>query len=236
MSPVQPSVHIESVTKTFTLHARRGVTLSVLESASLEIYPGECVVIRGPSGAGKSTLLRLLYGNYKMGEGRALVRHNGSSLDLASATPHEVLAMRRQTVGYVSQFLRVIPRLPTLQIVSEPARKAGVPAEAADERARRMLARLGIPETLWDLPPATFSGGEKQRVNLARVFAYDYPVLLLDEPTASLDEKNTDTVLELLAEARQRDAAILAVMHSPTVAAKAATRTVHIDELQTTNP
>jgi alpha-D-ribose 1-methylphosphonate 5-triphosphate synthase subunit PhnL len=232
MKSPQPSILLESISKSFTLHAREGLILEALRSASLEVHSGECVVVRGPSGAGKSTLLRLLYGNYKMESGGAWVRHQEGTVDLASASSHEVLALRRLTIGYVSQFLRVIPRLATLQVVAEPARKAGLPADEADERARRMLARLGIPERLWSLPPATFSGGEKQRVNLARVFCYDYPVLLLDEPTASLDEANSSTVLELIAEARQRGAAVLAVFHDQAIAARAATRTVHIDEIQ----
>ena len=190
-------------------------------------------MLRGPSGAGKSTLLRLIYGNYKLQGGQAQLLHEGSLVDLGRASEREVLELRRLPVGYVSQFLRVIPRQPTLDIVAEPARKAGLPPEQALERARGMLRRLSIPERLWDLPPATFSGGEKQRVNLARVFCCDYPVLLLDEPTASLDEGNSVRVIELIDEARARGAAILAVFHDQALAARAAARSVHIDEIRT---
>lgn len=116
-------------------------------------------------------------------------------------------------LGHVSQFLRVVPRVPTLEVVAEPLLRLGVAPDAARVRAAELLARLNIPERLWTLSPTTFSGGEQQRVNIARGFAHDYPALLLDEPTASLDAQNREVVLRLIDEAKARGAAILGIFH-----------------------
>ena len=102
--------------------------------------------------------------------------------------------VRRDTIGYVSQFLRTVPRVSALDVVAEPLVARGVDRDAARDRARELLARLNLPERLWALPPATFSGGEQQRVNIARGFITDHPILLLDEPTASLDANNREVV------------------------------------------
>lgn len=206
-------IRIEALAKTFTLHLRGGVTLPVLAGADLSVRAGECVVLQGPSGAGKSTLLRSIYGNYRPQAGRILIRHGGAMVDIAAAEPRQILAIRRETLGYVSQFLRVIPRIGTLDIVAEPLLAQGKEEPTARRRAADLLERLQIPERMWDLPPATFSGGEQQRINIARVFASDYPVLLLDEPTASLDEHNRMIVTNLINDARRNGAAIVAIVH-----------------------
>lgn len=223
-----PALLVENLHKTFTLHLQGGRTLPVLDGIGFAVHPGECVALVGPSGAGKSTLMRALYGNYLPGQGNILVRHGGAMIDIATAGPRAIVAIRRHTIGYVSQFLRVIPRVPTVQIVAEPARRAGhSPAEALD-LARDLLARLNIPQPLWDLPPATFSGGEQQRVNLARGFAMPYPVLLLDEPTASLDPANRDVVIGLIAEAKSRGAALVGIFHDTAVREAVATRSLNV--------
>ncbi|OFM80295.1 MULTISPECIES: phosphonate C-P lyase system protein PhnL, partial [Pseudomonas] len=165
------------------------------------------------SGAGKSTLLRTLYGNYLPAGGSIRLRHAGDWLELVGAEPREVLAVRRQTLGYVSQFLRVIPRVATLDVVMEPALARGWSRDSAELRARSLLARLNIPERLWQLAPGTFSGGEQQRVNIARGFMVEWPILLLDEPTASLDEANRQVVLELIGEAKAAGAALIGIFH-----------------------
>ena len=214
----------EGLCKTFILHLRGGVRLPVLREVSLAVRPGECVALTGPSGAGKSTLMRALYGNYLPGGGRILVRHRGAMLDLAAAGPRAILAVRRETIGYVSQFLRVIPRVPARTIVAEKLRAAGVAEAEALAAADRLLARLNLPERLWSLPPATFSGGEQQRVNLARGFAYPYPVMLVDEPTASLDPANAAVAVSLIQEAKGRGAAIIRIFHDADVRRRVATR------------
>jgi alpha-D-ribose 1-methylphosphonate 5-triphosphate synthase subunit PhnL len=168
--------------------------------------------------------MRCLYGNYGAGAGRILLRHAGREIDLATADPRLMRAVRRDTLGYVSQFLRVIPRVATRDIVAEPLRARGMDAEAARARAGALLARLNLPAGLHDLPPATFSGGEQQRVNLARGFAPHYPVLLLDEPTASLDAANREIVIDLIAEAKRAGAAIIGIFHDAEVRDRVADR------------
>ena len=206
-------IRAEDLSKTFVLHLQAGARIPVLDRLTLDVGAGECVSLNGPSGVGKSTLLRSLYGNYLPDRGKVMVRHRGDMVDLVTAEPRMVLEIRRETVGYVSQFLRAIPRVSSLEIVAEPARALGVTPDDARARAKELLRRLRIPDELHDLAPATFSGGEQQRINIARGFAVDYPVLLLDEPTASLDDDNRDTVLDLIMEARDRGAAIVGIFH-----------------------
>ncbi|MDK8871166.1 MULTISPECIES: phosphonate C-P lyase system protein PhnL [Paracoccus] len=202
-------IEIRNLSKSFTLHNQGGVAIPVMAGAHLRVDRGECVGLVGRSGAGKSTLMRMVYGNYLAGGGS--IRIGG--LDVVTAEPREILALRRAVLGHVSQFLRVVPRVPTLEVVAEPLLRLGTPAPQARARAADLLARLNIPERLWALSPTTFSGGEQQRVNIARGFAHDYPALLLDEPTASLDAQNREVVLCLIEEAKARGAAILGIFH-----------------------
>ena len=224
----------EQLGKSFTLHLQGGLRLPVLADVALELHAGSCTVLSGPSGAGKSTLLRCLYGNYRAEGGRILLRHNGGWVDLAGADPRTVLAVRRDTLGYVSQFLRVVPRVPALDIVAEALTGRGGALDAAREAARAMLLRLNVPARLHALPPATFSGGEQQRVNLARGFLGGHPVLLLDEPTASLDAANRAVVIGLVREAKRRGAAVLAIVHDPDTREAIADRLFPVLPLQET--
>jgi alpha-D-ribose 1-methylphosphonate 5-triphosphate synthase subunit PhnL len=217
-------IRIENLSKSFTLHNQGGAVIPVMVGAALTVRPGECVGLTGQSGAGKSTLMRMVYGNYLSAGGLLFV----GDLDVATAQPRQILALRRQTLGYVSQFLRVVPRVPTLDVVAEPLLALGVPADRARDRAADLLSRLNIPERLWALSPTTFSGGEQQRVNIARGFAHSYPALLLDEPTASLDAVNREVVLCLIEEARDRGAAILGIFHDETARARVCNRLVDV--------
>ncbi|WP_368415798.1 phosphonate C-P lyase system protein PhnL [Falsiroseomonas sp.] len=221
----------EGLGKSFTLHLRGGVTLPVLRGIELAVAPGECVALAGPSGAGKSTLMRCLYGNYGAEAGRILLRHDGAEADLVTADARLMRAIRRDTLGYVSQFLRVIPRVPALEIVAEPMMARGVARDAALARAEALLTRLNLPARLHQLPPATFSGGEQQRVNLARGFAPDYAVMLLDEPTASLDAANREVVIALITEAKARGAAIVGIFHDAEVRDRVADRLFDVSPL-----
>ena len=217
-------IRIENVSKRFTLHNQGAAVIEVMRDADLSVAPGDCVALTGPSGAGKSTLMRMIYGNYLAATGAILV----GGVDLARAEPRKVLELRRTTLGYVSQFLRVIPRVPTLEVVAEPLLAVGVPEAEALERARVLLTRLRIPQTLWTLSPTTFSGGEQQRVNIARGFVHPYPALLLDEPTASLDAANRETVLTLIEEAKARGAAIVGIFHDEGARARVADREIDV--------
>lgn len=202
-------IEIAGVAKRFVLHNQGGAVLPVMEGAALRVARGECVALAGPSGAGKSTLMRMIWGNYRCDEGSIRV----AGVELCGAEPRRVIELRRKSLGYVSQFLRIIPRVPTLEIVAEPLLAQGMAEPEAQDRARAMLARLHIPEPLWSLSPTTFSGGEQQRINIARGFILDWPVMLLDEPTASLDATNRAVVLDLIREAKARGAAILGIFH-----------------------
>lgn len=228
-----PLLQLTGVAKRFTLHNQNGIELSVLANANLCVSAGECVVLDGPSGMGKSTLLKMIYANYRTSAGSIAVALPGrASLEVSQATPRELVQLRRDTIGYVSQFLRVIPRVPALDVVAEPlmedADDSPAMLESAREQARSLLTRLRIPERLWHLPPATFSGGEQQRINIARNMIKARPLLLLDEPTASLDAANTQTVIDLICEATARGAAIVGIFHDAQVGNAVATRRVNV--------
>ena len=218
------AIQTRGLAKSFTLHAQGRVRLPVLAGIDLAVASGECVLLDGPSGAGKSTLMRTLYGNYRADAGEILLRHEGDMVDIAMAPPRLALELRRRTIGYISQFLRVIPRVPTLEIVAQPLMALGADAEAARTRAGVLLERLALPRRLWALPPATFSGGEQQRVNIARGLVAGHPILLVDEPTAALDAENGARVVGLLQEARANGAAIVAICHDPLARQALATR------------
>ena len=235
----ETALRISGVAKTFTLHnlaavdaggipTGAGTVLPVIEGVSFEVRSGEAVVLGGPSGVGKSTLLRILFGNYRPTAGRVEVRHAGGMVDIVSAAPRQMIEVRRLTLGWVSQFLRVIPRVSTLDIVRDPMITRGLDADAATARAREMLARLNLPERLWSLPPQTFSGGEQQRVNIARSFVDPAPILLLDEPTASLDAANRAVVVDLIKAARHGGAAVVGIFHDEAVRAAVATRVLDL--------
>lgn len=217
-------IRIENLGKSFTLHNQGAAVIPVMEGAELTVAPGECVALTGASGAGKSTLMRMIYGNYLAQQGHIWV----GNVDVANAEPREILALRRETLGYVSQFLRVVPRVPTLDVVAEPLLAVGTPVARARDKARGLLAQLNIPERLWGLSPTTFSGGEQQRVNIARGFAHDYPALLLDEPTASLDATNREVVLSLIEGAKARGAAIVGIFHDEPARNRVADREVDV--------
>lgn len=226
------ALQASNLQKVFTLHLQSGIKLKVLQDAGITAKAGECVALTGPSGAGKSTLLRALYGNYLVDEGRIEVRHQGEMVNIARAEPETILALRRETLGYVSQFLRAMPRVSTLDIVTAPLLERGVALEAAREKAASMLTRLRVAPKLHNLPPVTFSGGEQQRVNLARAFVCDWPVLLLDEPTASLDPTNRDTVIELMNDAKSSGAALIGIFHDKFVRDAAADVELRLEPLK----
>jgi alpha-D-ribose 1-methylphosphonate 5-triphosphate synthase subunit PhnL len=203
----------EGLSKHFRLHTQGGIRIPVLDALDVALLPGESVAVCGPSGVGKSTLLRLIYGNYRTGGGAILVRRDKGIVNLAHASSGLILDLRRWTIGYVSQFLRVIPRVPAIDIVMEPLLQRGGSRIDARRRAEMLLEKLRIPQRLWSLSPTTFSGGEQQRINIARGFAAFYPIMLLDEPTASLDPANRQTVLDLIMDARHQGAAVLSIFH-----------------------
>ncbi|MDF2116035.1 phosphonate C-P lyase system protein PhnL [Roseiarcaceae bacterium H3SJ34-1] len=208
---------VSGLAKSFTMHLRGDIELPVISGADFVLTCGQCAVLGGPSGAGKSSILKMLYGNYAVNAGSIVVRHRGRETDLAGAEPRKILEIRRETIGYVSQFLRVMPRVSALDVVAEPLVFSGAGREEAARRAAGLLQRLNLPERLWALPPATFSGGEQQRINIARGFITDHSILLLDEPTASLDAANRAVVLQMIAEKKAAGVALLGIFHDADV-------------------
>jgi alpha-D-ribose 1-methylphosphonate 5-triphosphate synthase subunit PhnL len=217
-------IEIRDLAKSFTLHNQGGAVIPVMAGAHLDVAPGECVALTGVSGAGKSTLMRMIYGNYLSASGAIRV----GGVDVATALPRDIMRLRRETLGYVSQFLRVVPRVPTVRVVADPLLALGVDEAEALARAEALLALLNIPERLWSLSPTTFSGGEQQRVNIARGFAHPYPALLLDEPTASLDARNREVVLGLIEAAKARGAAIVGIFHDEAARNRVSDREVDV--------
>ncbi|WP_370280977.1 phosphonate C-P lyase system protein PhnL [Pontibacterium sp.] len=221
-------IRVSGLQKSFTLHNQGGASFEVLNGAQLEVQQGECVVLHGQSGAGKSTFLKALYANYSVDGGEILLRDGDEMLDLTQALPRRIINLRQHCLGYVSQFLRVIPRVSTLDVVMQPLLDLGVDKAICEAKAKDLLSKLNVPERLWHLAPSTFSGGEQQRVNIARGFIVDYPIMLLDEPTASLDATNRKVVVELINNAKARGAAIVGIFHDEDVREAVADRLVDI--------
>lgn len=221
-------VKINKLNKQFLLYTQGKTRIPVFKGFEMSLAAGESAGLSGPSGAGKSTLLRLLYGNYKIDSGEVMIRHRGNAINLATATPHDVMDIRKWTIGYVSQFLRVIPRVPSIEVVMEPLIMRGILKEEAIQRAEILLEQLRIPSRLWSLSPSTFSGGEQQRINIARGFIAFYPVLLLDEPTASLDPFNCETVIQIIQETLKKGATIIGIFHDRRVRDAVVSKVVEI--------
>lgn len=221
---------VSDVSKKFTMHLRGGVVIPVVDNVNFDLEAGKCAVLGGPSGIGKSSILKMVYGNYGVETGQIIICHQRKLVDMASADPRMVLAIRRETMGYVSQFLRALPRVSALDVVAEPLKQAGVKNEEAKSQAEILLDRLNLPERLWHLPPATFSGGEQQRVNIARGFISNHSILLLDEPTASLDKTNRDIVKELIQEKKERGVALLGIFHDHDVREAVADKVINVEQ------
>ena len=192
-----PVVEVRHLCKTFVLHQQGGIRIQALQDVNFDVRAGECVALHGPSGAGKSTLLKTLYGNYLPSSGQVIVRCEDCETDMATASTRAISRVRRECIGYVSQFLRVIPRVSALDLVAEPLLDAGEDRETALDAAQKMLTRLNLPERLWHVAPATFSGGEQQRVNIARALSMEPKIIVCDEPVSALDVSIQAQVINL---------------------------------------
>ncbi len=221
---------VSEVFKSFTMHLRDGIELPVVRNVNFSVQAGECVMLGGPSGIGKSSILKMLYGNYAIDSGQILIKHEGQMVDIGSAAPRTVLEVRHRSLGYVSQFLRTVPRVAAVDVVAEPLLARKVPVEEARERAGELLSKLNLPRELWSLPPATFSGGEQQRVNIARGFITDHAILLLDEPTASLDAANRKVVVEMIQQKKAEGTALLGIFHDEEVREAVANRILDVSQ------
>lgn len=223
---MQAVLKAEALGKQFHLH-EQGAVIPSCRDVHLEAHSGELTALTGPTGAGKSSVLKCIYRTYLPSRGRMLYRDGaGRVTDLARASEYRILALRQREIGFVTQFLHCLPRKSARDVVAEPLLALGEDPELAGRRAAELLSRLNVPERLWRLPPATFSGGEKQRVNLARGLIAQPRLLLLDEPTASLDPTTTDRVVELLANLKREGMAMIAIFHDPELVRRLADRVV----------
>jgi alpha-D-ribose 1-methylphosphonate 5-triphosphate synthase subunit PhnL len=211
--PTPPLLDVSGLSKSFYVHEQEKLIPSSAE-VRLKVFPGSLTALTGPTGSGKSTVLKSIFRTYLPSRGRILYRTaEGQLLDLTRIDEHAMIGLRKGEIRIVTQFLQFLPRQQTLDVVAAPLYKQGLPREDGRQKARRLLQRLGIPERLWTLPPSTFSGGERQRVNLARGIISRPRLLLLDEPTASLDETTTLEVTRIIQEAKSWGTGILAVFH-----------------------
>lgn len=205
---------VRRIEKQFVLHNRGGIRVTGFSDISFNVSGGELLALVGPSGAGKSSVLKAIYRTYLVNTGSILFhRQDGTVVDLAVCTESSVLELRQREIGFVTQFLKVLPRISALQAVAAPLLELGEEEGAARRRAAELLALLNIREELFDISPLTFSGGEQQRVNIARGVIAPKELLLLDEPTASLDEESSSRVLELLSSLKKQNIAMIGIFH-----------------------
>lgn len=207
-------LNIRNLSKEFTVHTRGGIKIKGYSNISFELDRGEFISLYGPSGLGKSSVLKALYRTYKTTSGEILFeRNNGTTIDIASASESEILNLRKESIGYVSQFLQVLPRISAVDIVAQPLIEKGESLMVAKDKAKEMLNFLNIKEELFDISPLTFSGGEQQRVNIAKGIIAPKSLLLLDEPTASLDKTNTNKVIDKLLEIKKEGVSMIGIFH-----------------------
>jgi alpha-D-ribose 1-methylphosphonate 5-triphosphate synthase subunit PhnL len=223
-------LEVTDLHKDFTLFILGGKKIRALDTISFEMEEGEIVGLTGKSGSGKSTLMKCIYRTYLPTSGSVKMRsQDGSILDLATAPEHDVLALRRKDMTYCSQFLHAIPRVPALEVVCEGLLSRKWPREDAFKEARVCFGRLGLPPELWDAYPSTFSGGEQQRINISRAILSRPRFLLVDEPTASLDLRTKDAVIDMLLELKAAGTSILLITHDEHTLDRLADRSLHLE-------
>jgi alpha-D-ribose 1-methylphosphonate 5-triphosphate synthase subunit PhnL len=227
----QAILRVKGYTKQFVLH-EQGKVIPASQNLDFEVFSGRMTVLIGPTGVGKSSVLKGIYRTYLPTAGSLLyTTQNNTIIDLARADEHQILQLRCNEIAFVTQFLHYLPRQATEDVVAQPLMQRGHSLDEARTIARDMLHAMNLPARLWGISPATFSGGEKQRVNLARGLVARPRLLLLDEPTASLDTKTTDCVLGLIEMLKQEGVAMLAIFHQPELVKRVADSVVELKPL-----
>ncbi|QDF28893.1 phosphonate C-P lyase system protein PhnL [Halarcobacter anaerophilus] len=207
-------LEVKNLNKNFTIHTQGGMKVKGFENINFSVKNGEFLSLFGPSGAGKSSILKTLFRTYNTTKGEILFhRDNKEIVDISKASESEILELRHAEIGYVSQFLQVLPRVSAVDVVAQQLIFKGEEQTSSRQKAKEMLAYLSIKEELFDLSPLTFSGGEQQRVNIAKGIIAPKSLLLLDEPTASLDKNNTMKVVEKLKELKKQGVAMIGIFH-----------------------
>ena len=221
---------IAGLSKEFTLFILGGKKIRALKDIAFDLEEGEIVGLTGKSGSGKSTLMKCIYRTYLPTSGSMIFREaDGGEIDLATAAEHDVLALRRSEMTYCSQFLHAIPRVPALEVACEGLLSRKCPREDAFREARVCFERLGLPEELWSAYPSTFSGGEQQRINISRAILSRPRFLLVDEPTASLDLRSKDAVIDMLLELKAAGTSILLITHDEHTLTRLSDRTLNLE-------
>lgn len=222
-------IDIQGIEKIFTLHERDSTQVTGFSDVNFSVNRGELLALTGVSGVGKSSILKAIYRTYLVNSGKILFhRSDNSVVDLATCTESQVLKLRKREIGFVTQFLKVLPRISALQAVAAPLMETGVKEKVSLYQAAKLLEILGIREELFHISPLTFSGGEQQRVNIARGVIAPKDLILLDEPTASLDEQSSDKVLDLLLKLKDRGITMIAIFHDKNKIEKVADKTYEI--------
>ncbi len=230
-------VEVNQLSKTFELHILHDKMITALHDIEFSIAEGEIIGLTGKSGSGKSSLMKCLYRTYLATGGEILYASSeGKTVDLVKATDHEVIALRRSEIRYCSQFLSVIPRVSAIDVVADPLARTEKNRDLARARAKDLLEVLGLPTALWDAFPVTFSGGEQQRINVARAIIARPRLLLIDEPTASLDTRTKDVVIGLIRDLKQEGTSVLCISHDDYTLERLADRRLHLQSGRITNP
>jgi alpha-D-ribose 1-methylphosphonate 5-triphosphate synthase subunit PhnL len=221
---------VDGLSKTFDMHVLGDTEVVGLDDVSFDVRDGEFLAIVGESGSGKSSLLKCLYRTYDPSSGEVVYHGPDGGIDLASCPDRTVIALRGDAIGYTSQFLDEIPRVPAVDVVARPLVEQGVGRVDAREKARDLLSALSVPEELWQAYPATFSGGERQRVNLAQALAPKPDLLLLDEPTSALDPETRQTAIDLLSSYLGSETTVVGVFHNTDVVEAVADRVLVLED------
>lgn len=210
---MEPLLEIKDLSKTFDLH-NLGKHIRAVDRVDIQLKPGEFVGITGKSGSGKSTILKCIYGTYRIQRG-SIWYHSKKfgRINLAEASDRELLYLRKHEIGYVSQFLNVMPRTTARQLVKQAILEMGDTPEVAEKETEKILAHFELDQELWDSYPTTFSGGEKLRLNIARAMVKKPRLLLLDEPTASLDHDSKMKVKLLIEQLMKEGTTMLGIFH-----------------------
>lgn len=224
-------MEVSGLNKSFYIHERKK-EISAIKDLNFTLNAGELLALTGPSGIGKSTILKCIYRTYISNGGDMWYYGDEGKVNLANCSDHEMIWLRQHEIGYVTQFLHCLPRKSTLSTVAMPLLVKGVCQEEAEERAACCLEQFNVPQHLWEIAPHTFSGGEKQRVNLARGFINQPKMLLLDEPTASLDPETKEVVLKNIQKSKESGTAIIGIFHDLEIVERIADSTVSLKTVQ----
>lgn len=206
-------LEIKNLTKNFYLHGAQKEIKSCRD-VNFTLDEGEFVGIVGLSGAGKSTILKCINRSYLTTCGEIIYQSEAfGTIDLTKASEREILYLRKHEIGYVSQFLNVMPRTTAKEHVMSALLEAGEDIASAARKAEEMLAYFRLSEDLWDIYPNTFSGGERLRLNLAHTMVKNPRLMLLDEPTASLDNKTKVLVKDMLIKLKNQKTSMIGIFH-----------------------